>query len=96
MKKAAYIILIVGIAICALPLVSLIWGIAVANIFDCSLSENSIAVCMIGGTDWGPTLTFATMLGWLGIATIPVGGVLIALLAVLLLVDFLILRRRKR
>lgn len=46
---------------------------AVADYYGCSLNEGSIQPCMIDGEDYGRGLYTLMMMGWFGIATVPIG-----------------------
>lgn len=50
-------------------------GIASAN--GCALDEGSAHSCVIGGHDYGKLLYTMGVLGWLSLATIPLGGLLL-------------------
>ena len=73
------LIMIGVVAVCLLPMVSLLIASVLANLGNCALDEGSIHPCVIGGTDLGSTLyTMAVGGGWLAIATLPVlGGALL-------------------
>ena len=78
-----------------LPLISALGAGAVANAFDCQLEEGSIHPCQAFGRDLGETLYTFGMLGWLGIATLPLGLGALVLYGVIVAV-FLLVRRIRR
>ncbi len=99
MKRAAYIILAAIIAVCLLPVLSTLAAYATASTLGCQLDEGSIHPCPAFGTDIGPALYTAAMLGWLALATLPVAalsGLLISLLALSDLIRYLWRRTRHR
>lgn len=67
-------------------------GIASAN--GCALDEGSAHPCLIGGHDYGELLYMMGVLGWLSLATIPLGGLLLLGYGAFVLVRSL-LRSRK-
>lgn len=63
------LILLVSLA----PLGSAVFASVIAEAWGCPLDERSVHPCMIGGTDWGRTLSNLFVFGWLGLVTIPFG-----------------------
>lgn len=95
MKRLAYLLLGIGIALCLLPIPLILWASRFAQNHGCRLDEAGIYPCVIGGTDWGSTLAAASFSGWLLILTLPLAGLLaLALLALFAVEMFLRWRRR--
>lgn len=57
-----------------LPLFSVLFTAAVAEANGCQVDEGSAHVCMVMGQDWGELLYFTGVMGWLMLATFPLGG----------------------
>ncbi|GIW33934.1 hypothetical protein [Meiothermus sp.] len=55
------------------PLLLALLAGAFANANSCTLHEGNINPCVVGGRDYGPTLYTLFVLGWLSLATIPLG-----------------------
>jgi hypothetical protein len=85
-------ILILGL----LPGLSLGIAILIANVAGCELDEGSVHACLVFGVDLGDTLYAMSVLGWLMIVSIPLGGVLLACWIVVLCVHLRLNRLRKR
>jgi hypothetical protein len=73
------IVVALGLALCLLPLVSTMAAGLVASHYGCKLDEGSVHACVIGGQDRGATLYSLGMMGWLMIATLPIGSGLVVL-----------------
>lgn len=56
------------------PVISVMIAGWMAEANGCALDEGSIHTCMVGGEDIGPTLYTLFVLGWFGLATLPLGG----------------------
>jgi hypothetical protein len=56
----------------------------IADGAGCTLNEGSIHACLVGGVDLGDTLYAMFVLGWLMLATIPLGAILLACWAAVL------------
>lgn len=100
MKKALLIHAIVVIAIIVLalsPLLATMVAGSIANANGCDLDEGSIHPCVVNGRDIGRDLYTWAMLGWLGIATVPLGlAVLGIYLAVVIVVSLIRWARRRK
>jgi len=57
-----------------LPVASVATAGWIAEASGCMLDEGSIHPCIINGVDWGPDLYTFGVLGWLMLATLPLGG----------------------
>ncbi|MDP9837973.1 hypothetical protein J2T09_002733 [Neorhizobium huautlense] len=70
----AYFATVTAIALFALfPLISALISISVADASGCRVDEAGSYPCMMFGTDIGELLAFLFILGWLGMATVPLG-----------------------
>ena len=56
------------------PMISVIVAGLIAESNGCALNEGSINTCMVLGSDMGSTLYTLFVLGWLALATLPLGG----------------------
>jgi hypothetical protein len=79
-----------------LPVISVAIAATLANLNGCALDEGSVHPCLIAGADWGETLYTLSVLGWLGLATIPFGIAGLGMLLVALLVHRFTWRRARR
>lgn len=77
------------------PLISAFSASAIADAHGCALDEGGVHPCLIGGTDYGETLSFMFVLGWFGLITIPLGA-LAAIVWCLILVIVLIVKYRNK
>lgn len=66
-----------------------------AEAYGCDLDEGSIHPCIANGRDIGPDLYTLFVLGWLSLATIPIGLGLLVLYLVGVVVFFLVRRMRQ-
>ena len=62
----------------------------VAQAFGCQLDEGSIHPCVVNGRDIGDTLYTFGVLGWLGLATIPIGLALLGIYLVIAILYYLV------
>jgi hypothetical protein len=88
-------ILLVAVA----PVLSVIAASAIANRLGCRLDESGVHPCDYNGRDIGSELLTMAMMGWLGSATLPLGGmalILYLLIALIYEVARYSLRRRKQ
>lgn len=93
---ARYLYLLCGIVVvAALPLLSVLFTYAVAGMAGCSVNEARVQPCMIMGMDWGALLYATGVLGWLMLASIPLGAMALLALLVIYLVHYLWWRRMK-
>lgn len=71
----AYWLFLAVIALFAFaPVISVLAAGFIAESNGCYVNEGGVNPCMIGGTDWGPTLYTLFVLGWFMLATIPLGA----------------------
>ena len=90
-----YVLLLLLIVLVAvLPLVSALGAGAVASANGCALDEGSIHACLIGGVDRGELLYELGVLGWLMLATIPLGLIAALIWAVILAIHLVLFNRR--
>jgi len=86
---------VVIVLVAAAPLISALIAGSIASANDCRLDEGSIHTCMVNGRDLGPSLYSMGVFGWLMIATIPIGLVVLVVYLVIMLIVWILLRRRK-
>ena len=55
------------------PFISVMIAGTIADRYNCQLDEGSIHPCVVNGEDIGDTLYTLGVLGWLALATIPLG-----------------------
>lgn len=77
------------------PLISAFSASAIANANGCALDEGGVHPCLIGGTDYGETLSVMFVLGWFGLITMPLGA-LAAIVWCLVVVIVLIVKYRSK
>ena len=77
------------------PLISAFSASAIADANGCALDEGGVHPCLIGGTDYGETLSVMFVLGWFGLVTMPLGA-LAAIVWCLVLVIVLIIKYRSK
>lgn len=68
-------ILVVILVLAATPVVLTIIGGALASANNCQLDEGSVHPCIIGGVDRGELVYTLGMMGWLMLASLPLGVV---------------------
>lgn len=83
------VVLVVIVVLAALPLISALSAGVIASANGCALDEGSVHPCLIGDQDWGETLYALGVLGWLMLASIPLGCLALIVWAVVLFVHFL-------
>jgi hypothetical protein len=82
-----YWILFALIAILAvLPVFTTVLAAAIANAYDCNISESVKAVCMINGQDWGDWLQFGGLSVLYIFLTFPLAFVLFIIWLIVLLI----------
>jgi len=70
----------------AFPLLAAFAAGTIANLNGCTLNEGSANPCVIAGADYGDTLYSLGVLGWLAIATVPIGIAALAVWALIFIV----------
>ncbi len=71
----AYLLALAIIVLFALaPVISVYFTYLVAEAHGCIVNEAMVQSCMVMGTDWGGLLYFTGIMGWFGLATLPLGG----------------------
>lgn len=80
-----WIVLALIVLLAALPLLSALGAGAIASANGCALDEGSVHPCIIGGADWGEALYGFGVLGWLMLASLPLGAVALVLWLIVLL-----------
>ena len=68
------------------PFIGVMAAGTIADVYGCRLDEGSVHPCVVNGRDIGETLYSFGVLGWLGLATIPLG---LAVLGIYLLIVIL-------
>jgi hypothetical protein len=90
-----YGLVLLGILVLAvLPLVSALGAGAIASANGCALDEGGIHPCLIGGVDRGELLYEFGVLGWLMLATIPLGAIAVVVWVIVLAVHVARFNRR--
>jgi hypothetical protein len=79
----------------AFPIVCVLVVMAVSAICGCTVNESSPLPCVVFGVDIGRGLYILGVMGWLGIVTLPSGGIAFALYTVFVVAELLISRRKK-
>lgn len=81
------------------PIISAMVAGTIADRYGCDLDEGSIHPCIVNGEDIGDTLYTLGVLGWLALATIPLGMIALAVyiigVAIFYLVRWLLRRQQK-
>jgi hypothetical protein len=67
------------LVIALLPVISVSLTYVIAASLGCSVNEGGATPCPFIGVDLGETLVTTMVLGWLGLITLPVGGVALAI-----------------
>jgi hypothetical protein len=88
----AFLIIVV---IALLPLIGVVVAGAIAESHGCTLHEGFSNPCMVGGVDQGSTLYSFFVLGWLMLATIPIGAGALCVWLLALVVHRVLWGRRK-
>jgi hypothetical protein len=81
-----WIVLALIVLLAVLPLLSALGAGAVASANGCALDEGSVHPCIIGGADWGEALYSFGVLGWLMLASLPLGVVALIVWLIVLLI----------
>lgn len=89
------VLLVVIILFAFAPLISVLISSWIASANDCVLNEGGVNPCVIGGIDYGETLTTMFVAGWFMFFTFP-AGVAALLLWFIVLIFGWVLRRSKR
>lgn len=84
------VIVLVGIA----PVLSAFAAGFIADAAGCVLNEGGSHPCLIGGVDFGDTLTVMFMAHWLALMTLPVAALALVVWLVALVVTLIVRRRR--
>jgi hypothetical protein len=67
------------LVIAVLPVLSVALTYAMASALGCPVNEGGATPCPFMGVDLGETLVTMMVLGWLGLITLPVGSVALAI-----------------
>lgn len=79
-----------------LPVASTATAGWIAEANGCALDEGSIHPCIINGVDWGRDLYTFGVLGWLMLATLPLGGAALLVWLVVLVIHRIVFGRSTR
>ncbi len=88
---SAAIILLLAFA----PVISAFSAGAIAEANGCTLNEGGVYPCVIGGTDYGETLSVMFVLGWLGLVSLPLGALAAIVWCVVLVIVLVVKYRNK-
>jgi hypothetical protein len=93
-----HVLVLVLISLCAIgPFLAVAYAGSMADKFGCQLDEGSIHPCQVKGVDRGEDLYALGMLGWLGVATVPLGlAALVLYLAAFVIIGLVRRQRGKR
>jgi hypothetical protein len=78
------------------PIVCVLIVSAVSAICGCTVNESSPTPCVVFGVDIGRPLYILRVMGWLGIVTLPSGGIALVLYTVFVVAESMIARRKRR
>ena len=85
--------LVVIVLLAALPLIGALTAGWLAGANGCALNEGSTNPCIIMGADWGGALYTLFVLGWLMLATMPLGMGAVMVMIVILIIHYLAWRK---
>lgn len=85
-------ILLLGIS----PFIPVAIAGTIAERNGCTLHEGFVNPCVINGEDWGETLYGMGMMGWIGIATIPLAVVVAGIYLVVIIIISIVQAMRRR
>ena len=92
-----HLFVLLAITLCAIsPFLAVAYAGSVAEKYGCELNEGSIHPCMVNGVERGGDLYSLGMLGWLGIATVPLGLAAAVLYIVIVSIIYLVMRFRRK
>lgn len=83
----------VTLGLCLLPFLALTLSMTVASLAKCQVDEGSPHPCLVAGRDVGEWLYSGFVMGWLGVATLPV---LMVLVPGWILVEFIVRYRARQ
>ncbi|MGH2582764.1 MAG: hypothetical protein ACRDFQ_07695 [Anaerolineales bacterium] len=93
---AHVVVLAVIATICLGPWVLVATAAEVAIVNGCRLDEGSVHPCVINGKDYGDMLYGMGLMGWIGIATLPLALILLGVYLAVVLVLWLVRRNREK
>ena len=100
MKKLGWIVHVAILAviafICLGPWILVATAAEVASANGCQLDEGSVHSCVINGKDYGDTLYGMGLMGWIGIATLPLSLILVGVYLAVVLVFWLVRRNKEK
>ena len=80
-----YLIIIIGASI---PIISVLIASYVSNNCGCTLNEGSVHPCQLFGYEIGGLLYSMFVFGWLSLATIPIGLMLLLALTIFSIINY--------
>ena len=80
----------------AFPIVGALIATVVSAICGCRVNEAVPTPCVVFGVDIGKALYTLGVMGWLGVVTLPTGGVAFALFTIFVVAQRRISQRRKQ
>jgi hypothetical protein len=89
---SAVIILLFALA----PVLSALLAGMIANASGCALDEGGVHPCLIGGIDYGETLSVMFVSGWFGFVTLPLGALGLVVWGIVLTIVVVMNIRRKK
>lgn len=93
----AFVLTAVVIVLFALiPVLSALLASMIAGANGCALDEGGVHPCMIGGTDYGETLSVMFVSGWFGLVTLPLGALGLVVWAIVLTIVVVMNIRSKK
>ena len=91
-----WVTLVVIVLFALAPVISVFFTYLVAEANGCQVDEGSVHTCMVMGQDWGELLYATGVMGWLALATVPLGGgALLVWLAIIIIHRIAWSRRQK-
>jgi hypothetical protein len=69
-----------------LPVISVVVASTIAGVNGCALDEGGMHACLVAGQDLGELLYTLFVLGWLMLASLPLGGIAVIVWLVILII----------
>jgi hypothetical protein len=90
------IVFVLIVLLAVAPLLSALLAGAIADALGCGLNEGGASPCPFMGHDFGEPLVVMFVVGWLGIATLPLGAAALTVWLVVTCVVVVVRWRRRR
>jgi hypothetical protein len=87
-------ICLIAFIVCLLPVLGILISIGIAQANGCTLHEGFANPCVVLGVDLGGLLYGMSVMGWLGLVTLPIAALTAAIWIIAEIVAYL--RRRQR